>query len=70
MRLNCPECGGRTGTRTSRKISQTVAEGYMTCPECGCRFKVVAEIVGVVVHGEAYNPTLALPQLRQLLPRQ
>lgn len=70
MRLNCPECGSRTGTRTSRQISQTVTEGYMSCRACGCRFKVVAEIVGIVIHGEAYNPATALPQLKQALPKQ
>lgn len=69
MRLRCPECGSRAGTRTSRPVSLTVTEAYFDCanPECGCRFKVLAEIVGVIVQGEMPKPLLSLPVIKRRL---
>lgn len=69
MRLRCPECGGRAGTRTSRAVTTTIAEAYFDCanPECGCRFKVIAEIVGVKFHGDVPNTMVALPVLKTKL---
>lgn len=69
MRLRCPECGSRAGTRTSRAISETITEAYFDCanPECGCRFKVLAEVVGVKMHGDVQNPLISLPVLKTKL---
>lgn len=69
MRLRCPECGSRAGNRTSRPLSQTITEAYFDCAnrECGCRFKVVAEIVGVVVHGDVPKPNINLPIIKRQL---
>ncbi len=70
MRLRCPECGSRAGSRTSRHLSETITEGYFDCanPECGCRFKAITEIVGVVVRGDTPNPAISLPILKSRIP--
>lgn len=67
MRLRCPECGCRAVSRTSRHLSLTVTEGYYDCTnmECGCRFKALTEIVGVVIRGEVQNPTLSVPLIKR-----
>lgn len=69
MRLRCPECGSRAGTRTSRQLSQTVTEAYFDCvnPECGCRFKAMTEIVGVLVRGDMPKPLISLPVIKRRL---
>jgi transcription elongation factor Elf1 len=72
MRLRCPECGNRAVSRTSRQLSSTVTEGYYDCTnqECGCRFKALTEIVGLIVPGDIPNPTLSLPLLKRRTAKQ
>lgn len=72
MKLMCPECGSRAVSRTSRRLSVCVTEGYYDCTnmECGCRFKALTEIVGVLVPGDVRNPTHQLPLIKRRIATQ